>query len=73
MGKLSMAFNNEDKDKFIKDWITTFMATYAAQEYGTCCSIQDWTAIEGVIYEDAKFLAEKNWDYMCSGAFVDKK
>lgn len=49
------------KKDFIHRFMMTFLATYAATNYDSCCANDDFERIDGRLLVDALDIAESNW------------
>lgn len=53
-----------DREEFIRNYVITFLASYAAREYDDCCMRGQHQRLENPPCEDAFYLAEKAWERM---------
>ena len=57
-------FTESDKDRFIKQYIVSFMASYTADKYEDYCISGRHNELDKSPVEDAHHLAEEAWDHM---------
>ena len=57
-------FIESDKDRFIKQYIVSFMASYTADKYEEMCVNDNHKALRQPPVEDAHHLAEEAWGHM---------
>lgn len=72
---MSELFSIDDEEKFKKDFVTQFMATWVANNYNSYCSNR-WSELGKPPIGDAEFLADSAWRNMVSIGYVkdgDKK
>lgn len=50
-----------EKTQFIDNFITTFLATWTANNYDIMCAQGEWSKLENPPAEDAVHLAECAW------------
>lgn len=63
-------FTTEDEEKFKKDFVIQFMASWAASNYDDYCSKGLWSQLSKPQIEDAIFLADRAWSYMVAMGYV---
>lgn len=58
-------FTHEDDQKFKMNFVSTFLATWCANEYTNVCMRGEQVRLNTPPVEDAEFLAEQAWAHYC--------
>lgn len=69
---MSELFSRDDEEKFKKDFVTQFMASWAASNYDDYCSKGLWSELCRPPIADAEFLADRAWNHMVTTGCIDK-